>query len=53
MSEQTKKPNEQKAPQPLVESLQALFESFRRAEIGLPQAIILAAILIALGLIFS
>lgn len=53
MTEQTEKPNDQKKPRPLVDNLQDLFDSFKRAEISLPQAIIIAAILIALGLIFS
>jgi multisubunit Na+/H+ antiporter MnhC subunit len=37
----------------LGDNLQDLFETFKRAEISLPQAIIIAAIVIALGIIFS
>ena len=53
MTDKTDKPDDQKKPRPLGDSLQDLFETFRRTEITLPQAIIIAATLIALGLLFS
>jgi multisubunit Na+/H+ antiporter MnhC subunit len=53
MSKQTDKPSEQKPERTLGDNLQDLFETFKRAEISLPQAIIIAAIVIALGIIFS
>ena len=53
MTEKTDKQIDQNKPQPLKGSLPDLFESFRRADISLPQAIIIAAILIAIGLLFS
>jgi len=45
MTEKTDKQIDQNKPQPLKGSLPDLFESFRRADISLPQAIIIAAIL--------
>ncbi len=53
MTEQTDKPDDQNRPGTVGDSLQNLVDAFKRAEISLPQAIIIAAILIALGLILS
>jgi len=53
MTEQTDKPSEQKPAKTLGDNLQDLFESFKRTEISLPQAIIIAAILIALAIALS
>ena len=53
MTEQPDKPDDQNKPGTLGDNLQNLFEAFKRSEIGLPQAIIIAAIVIALGIIFS
>jgi hypothetical protein len=53
VTEQNDKPSNEKKPLTLGENLQALCENFNRAEITLPKAIIIAAMLIALGLIFS
>ncbi len=53
MSDHNEKPNNEKKPMSPMEALQALFESFNRSEITLPKAIIIAAILIALALMFS
>ncbi len=53
MTEQPEKPSEQKPGRTLGENLQETLEIFKRMEISLPQAIIIAAILIALGLALS
>lgn len=53
MTEQTDQPDDQNKPGTVGDSLQNLVDAFRRAEISLPQAIIIAAIIIALGIIFS
>ncbi len=53
MTEQPEKPNEQKQVRTLGENLREMLEIFKRSEITLPQAIIIAAIVIALGIAFS
>ncbi|HUL12896.1 MAG TPA: hypothetical protein VLU73_12115 [Methylococcaceae bacterium] len=53
MTEQTDNPSEEKPARTLGDNIQDLFESFKRAEISLPQAIIIAAIVIALGILLS
>lgn len=53
MTEPTEKPNDPPKPQSLADNVQNLFESLKRTEISLPQAIVIAATLIMLGLIFS
>lgn len=53
MTDQPEKPNEQKPMRTLGENLQETLEILKRLNISLPQAIIIAAILIALGMILS
>ena len=53
MTEQTDKPTSEKKPLTVGEALKALYESIMSSEIDLPKAIIIAAILIALVLIFD
>ncbi len=53
MTEQPEKPSEQKPVRTLGENLQETLEILKRMEISLPQAIIIAAILIALGIALS
>jgi len=53
MTDQTDKPSEKKPAKTLGNNVQDVFEAFKRAEISLPQAIILAAIIIALGILLS
>lgn len=53
MTEQTNKPDDQNKPGTVGDSLQNLVDAFKRTDITLPQAIIIAAVIIALGIIFS
>ena len=48
MTEQSQKP-----VRSLGENLQEMLEIFKRSEISLPQTLIIAAIIIALGIVFS
>jgi hypothetical protein len=53
MTNQPEKPSEQKPVRTLGENLQETLEILKRLDISLPQAIIVAAILITLGMILS
>ena len=53
MTEQPEKSNEQKPVRTLGENLKETLEILKRSKITLPQAIIIAAIVIALGIAFS
>ncbi len=53
MTNQSEKPDEQKPVRTLGENLKETLETFKRSEITLPQAIIIAAVVIALGIVFS
>jgi multisubunit Na+/H+ antiporter MnhC subunit len=53
MNEQPEKTNAPKPVRTLGENLQETLEILKRTEISLPQAIIIAAIVIALGIMIS
>ena len=53
MTEQPEKPSKQKPVKPLGANLEETLETPKRSEITLPQAIIIGAIIIALGIILS
>jgi hypothetical protein len=53
MTEQTDQPGAEKPAKTLADNVQGLAGAFKRSELSLPQAIIIAAIMIALGIAFS